>query len=705
MIKSPSFNQPWVEAIVWMAKHYDLPASKAELQALVNWSEDEVPTLDTLRLMARRTRLSCERIEIAHWRPSPWRLPVIIVLQDDSLVMVEAMSQEGQLSVRIPGESQPQTQWHWDELLAQSKYVYIFRALAKVPDARVDDYLKPYQPHWLLGILFNDKKTYVHIVIASLFANILALAGIIFTRQVYDRVVPSESYVTLYVLFSGVLVAVVFEYFLRVMRIRISDLVGKRADLRISDLIFGRALRAKSSAAPKSSGAFVAQIRDLESVREMLTSSTVMLIADLPFFFLFLVVFWSMAGVLTVVPVVAVVLMVLPSLLAQPKLARLSKESMRESTLRNAMLVESIQGLEDIKVLQAEQRFQKQWNHYNQVSAEVGLRLRYLTNSLQVWSNTIQSLVFASIVLFGAPMVMNSELSVGTLVAASILSSRMIAPMGQLTQLLNRWQQAKTGYKSLDKIMSLPADNPVDSHLVHHPALTGHYQLDNAVFSYAEDAVPALTVPRFEIKPGDTLAILGRNGAGKSTLLHALAGLLEPVSGEVLLENINLAHLDKQDLRRDVGFLGQHSKLFYGSLRDNICIGAPYATDEAIARALEMSGATTFIQRLPKGLDHVIFEGGGGLSGGQKQSLLLARLFLRDPQIVLLDEPTSALDDVTEQHVLRHLKDWLAQRTLVVVTHKQKLLELVDRVVVIANGRISLDASKEDALKRLAGGK
>lgn len=695
-------QQEMIEAVVRVGSAYDLRLSKEDLRSVAIWSEHSDPA-DNLRLLARRAGLSCHKQQVGEWGLSPWRLPVVAELNDGTIVVIESMGEKGELTLALAGEQQPQRRLSLDELIPSVKQWFVLRPLRSAPDARVDDYLKPYQPHWLLRILFNDKKPYWNILLASLFANLLALSGIIFTRQVYDRVVPAESYVTLYVLFGGVLIAVTFEYILRVLRIRISDLIGKRADLRISDLIFGRAMHVKNAARPKSSGAFVSQVRDLESVREMLTSSTVMLVADLPFFFLFLIIFWQMAGILTLVPLVALVLMVLPSLLAQPALARMSQESMREATLRNAMLVESIQGLEDIKVLQAEQRFQNRWNHYNNVSAEVGLRLRFLSNSLQVWSSTIQSLVFACIVLFGAPLVIDGTLTVGTLVASSILSSRMIAPMAQLTQLLNRWQQAKTGYKSLDKIMSLPTDNSPDERLVHKPALRGDYEFRQVNYYYDGAIEPALVLPSLSIKAGEKIAILGRNGAGKSTLLQAMAGLIEPTKGEVLLDNINLAHLDPQDIRRDVGYLGQQSRLFYGTLRENICLGYPHATEDEVQTVLQMSGADSFIKRLPKGLDHVVFEGGGGLSGGQRQSILLARLFLRQPQIVLLDEPTSALDDVTETTVLTAMQHWLADRTLVVVTHKQRLLHLVDRVIMVDEASIKFDDSKQAVLAKLSG--
>lgn len=690
----------YVEVVSYIANCYHIHLSKESLSVAASWNTQS-STTDFLRFLARKSGLSFQQVDKTKWRFSAWRLPIVIELDDGGLAVMSAMSPQGEVSLFFPGEASEQSAFTLDELKEKIRHIYLLRPLKNIPDARVDDYLTPYQQHWLLKIVFNDLKPYTHILAASLFANILALAGIFFTRQVYDRVVPAESYVTLYVLFSGVLIAVIFEYILRIFRIRISDYQGKRADLRISDLVFGRAMYVENMQRPKSSGVFVAKIRELESVREMLTSSTVMLAADLPFFFLFLFIFWHMAGPLTFIPLVALVVMVLPSLLSQPVLARLSRESLRESTLRNAMLVESIQGLEDIKTLQAEPKFQHRWNHYNHQAADVGLRLRFLVNSLTVWSNTVQSLVFVCVVLFGAPMAMEGSLTVGALVAASILSSRMIAPLGQLTQLLTRWQQAKSGYKSLDSIMALPVDGGDGQLLVHKPFLAGRYHLNNVVFAYDKDSEPVVEIGTLSIKAGEKIAILGRNGAGKSTLLQLFAGLLKPQGGEVLLDGINLAHLDPQDVRRDVGVLTQQGRLFYGSIRENICLGAPHATDEQLLQAIKLSGADTFIQKLPLGLDHMIFEGGGGLSGGQRQSLLLARLFIRQPQIVLMDEPTSALDDVTETKLLAQLKGWLEDKTVILVTHKQSLLSLVDRVIVMDDAKVVLDADKASFLQKI----
>lgn len=377
---------------------------------------------------------------------------------------------------------------------------------------------------------------------------------------------------------------------------------------------------------------------------------------------------------------------------------------MRESSLRNAMLVEAIQGNEDIKTLQAEQRFQHQWNNYNAVSADVNLRLRSLVSSLTSWTQTVQTAAFVVIVLFGAPMVMEGNLTTGSLIAASILGGRMIGPMAGLTQVLSRWQQAKAALHGLNQLMELPVDSPDGEKRVHKAVITGDYDIKKASFFYGEESqLPALTIQKLDIKAGEKIAILGRNGAGKSTLLQVLAGMIEPKSGIVSLDGISMAHIDPADIRRDIGLMSQNSSLFHGTIRENLILGAPMATDDDLLKVLNITGATEFIRKIPTGLDYVIAEGGIGLSGGQKQSLLLARTLLRNPHILLLDEPTASLDDVTERHLLQELSSWIKGKTFIVATHKMSIVNMVDRILVIDNGQIVLDDPKDIALAKLSG--
>ncbi len=699
----PLYLEAWIDALRHVAQHYRLSVSVQSALLHARWStlsDDRDKILDLARSIGLRMKFAEQRVT----RISSWQLPLIIQLRNGQVGVITSLSADGVAGVVFYGDQGLETSVPLAELFRDLEAIAVARPARAVPDARVDTYIRPYEENWLRRIILRDLRPYGHVMIASLVANVLGLAGILFSMQVYDRVVPAESFPTLYVLFSGVLLAIIFDFVMRRMRSSVVDLLGKRADLRMSDRVMGHALRVRNRARPASTGTFIAQIRDLEQVREMLTSTTVTALADIPFFALFLVIFWFIGGTLVLIPLAALILMLLPGLLAQRKLRAYAQEAMREASLRNAMLVETIQGIEDIKTLQAEERFQQQWNHLNAVTGEAQIKLRALTNSLNTWTHNVQMGVFAVVVFFGAPMVIAGDMTTGALVAASILSSRMMAPMAHVAQLMSRLQHAKVAANSLNKIMQMPIDHPEQESRIHCPRIAGKYDLRSTVFRYGDDtSPPALSIKELRINPGEKIAVLGKNGAGKSTLLQALSGLIEPSSGEILLDDLALQHIDPADVRRDIGLMTQNARLFHGTLRDNILMGAPTASQEELLKALSMVGATEFIRKLSKGLDHMVLEGGNGLSGGQKQAILLARLLIRQPNVVLLDEPTASMDEATERHFIRHFGAWSQNRTVVVATHRMRVLELVDRIIVIDNGTVVLDDAKDRALLVLRG--
>lgn len=432
-----------------------------------------------------------------------------------------------------------------------------------------------------------------------------------------------------------------------------------------------------------------------------MTSTTISAVADLPFFLLFLGIFLLIGGDLFWVMLAVVPLMILPGILIQKPLAKLAAEGMREGAIRNATLVEAVQGIEDIKLLRAEARFQNQWNHMNEVSAEISMRQRKLVGVVGAWTQKVQGLTFAIVVLVGCFAVMKGDMTTGALVACSILSSRMLGPIAQISGVLGRLQQAKVAKTSLDELMKKPVDQAEHAHLIHRTALHGQYELSQTLFKYAEDDAQAtLAIQKLEIRAGEKIAILGRNGAGKSTLLQLLAGMQEPVQGKIKLDGVDLGLIDPADVRRDMGLLNQNAHLFFGTVRENLKLGAPLATDQDILTVLKMTGALDFVLAKKEGLDHQVLEGGAGFSGGQRQALLLSRLLLRQPNIVLLDEPTAALDDVTEKQLIDHLHTWLGQKTLVIATHRRAVLELVDRIIVLQDGKIVMDGSKQQILQQ-----
>ena len=692
--------QPWLQAVLTIAKHYRIEASEERIRLQLDWNKNQ-DLDDILNLMSKQIGLSIRKTKLDKDVFNPWRLPVIIQLKDGQVGVVDKADNAGNISIQFSGDYGLTQSIAIDRLNSVIAQVYVLRPENSIPDARIDEYIKPYQASWFWSIVLRDWKRYVDIMYASLIANILALATIIFSMQVYDRVVPSQSIPTLLVLAGGVLIAAIFEFTMRLARIYLSDIIGKRADLRISDRVFGHALRIKNNQRSKSTGTFISQLRELEGVRELVTSTTISAIADLPFFFLCLGVFWFIGGDLFWVILLIVPLMIIPSLFAQKRLAALAQEGMRESAIRNALLVEAVQGIEDIKLLRAESRFQNQWNHMNEVSADIGMKQRKIVGILTAWTQKVQGLAFAIVVLVGCFAVMKGDMTTGALVACSILSSRMLAPISQITGILSRLQQAKVAKTSLDELMRREVDQPDHTHLVHKPVIHGDYQLKSIYFQYTEDDPrPSLNIPQLSIHAGEKVAILGRNGAGKSTLLQILSGMQFPLKGQVSLDGLDLSLIDPADIRRDMSLLNQNACLFYGTVRENLCLGAPLANDDEIINALKVTGAYNFIEAKKEGLDYLILEGGVGFSGGQRQALLLARLLIRQSNILLLDEHTASIDEMAEKQLIDHLKNWLGHRTLIVATHRRAVLELVDRIIVMNEGKIVMDGPRDEILNQ-----
>lgn len=694
--------QPWLEAMLNIARHYRMGVSEETIRVSLAWERGSDRDA-VLQRMAAQMGLMLRFEPFTSTALDPWRLPLAVEFDDGHVAIIDKADNAGNVSVLSSGDQGLFISLTISQLRERAVRVAILRPESSVADARVDDYIKPYKPDWFWKIALRDWKRYGDVALAAVAANILALAGVIFSMQVYDRVIPAQSSSTLWVLFLGVMLAIGFEFVLRMSRSRIADLIGKRADLKITDLVFGHALRLRNDVRSKSTGTFIAQIRELEQIRELITSTTISAITDLPFVVLFLIILYMTGGPLMYIALGALPLLILPGFLAQRPLARLSNEGMRESALRNAVLVEAVQGIEDIKLLRAEPRFQNQWNQLHAVSADISIKQRHITNLLMTWTQELQSLVYAAVLLGGCYLVMSGDMTTGALVGSSILASRMMAPLAQLSSVFARWQQAKVARAGLDELMKRPVDQPESSKLLHRPLIHGQFDLSAVQFQYSDKAkTPALDIAQLNIQPGERVAILGRNGAGKSTLLQLLAGMHIPRRGSIKLDGLEMSLIDPADVRRDVGLLTQTSHLFFGTVRDNLILGRPMATDKEILQALSLSGALAMVQAQEGGLDYPIMEGGLGLSGGQKQALLLARTLIRDPRAILLDEPTAALDEFSEQQVLDNLAPWLEGRTLVVATHRLAVLKWVDRILIVEGGRIVMDGTKEHVLAQFA---
>lgn len=699
-MSQPASLEAWIAAMARAANGYGLAVDIKSVRQQMRWYE-QLPTPRRLERLGHLMGLSVslQPREKVRWRNEI--LPALIEIDDGGLMVIESLDSEGKALYWLNDSGDVQREAELVELLLKGQGTIVLLGAAKRgQDARIDDFVQPYRKHWFWQHFRGAKRQIGEISLASIISNVLALAGILFSMQVYDRVIPAQSYSTLWVLFFGVLIAAALEYAIRLSRTVISDLMGKKIDLKISGMLFARALAIKNEARPKSTGSFISQLREIDQVRELLTSTTVGAAADMPFVLLFLAIMALVGGPLVFIPMLAIPLIVIPGILLQWPMAKLAKEGMRESALRNAVLVESIEGVEDIKALQAEPYFQRQWEQTHAVSANIGMQQRLWGARLSGWASTVQQLTYAGMLVFGSYLVLAGDITTGTMVACSLLSSRTIAPLMQLTMVFSRWQHAKTAMTGLDDLLKKPLDKPEEGKMAHCPVLSGHFQLRSLQYSYdVEKGDNSITVNNLEIKPGERVAILGKVGAGKSTLLKLLSGQASATRGKVIIDGVDISHIDPSDVRRQLGFLSQESRLFFGSLRQNLMLGHPHASESEMLQALRISGALSLVQQDAASLDRIIHEGGRGLSGGQRQMVLLSRMILRNPQIVLLDEPTASMDEQLEEYVIRQMHGWLSGRTLVLVTHRPALLKLVDRIVVLDNGRVVADGPKDQILQ------
>jgi ATP-binding cassette subfamily C protein LapB len=699
-MSQPASIEAWIAAMARAANGFGLAVDTKSVRQQMRWYE-QLPLPRRLERMGYLMGLSVslQPREKIRWRNEI--LPALIEIDNGSIAVIESLGNEGKVLYWLNDSGDVQREAELAELLTKGQGTILLVGVAeRGQDSRIDDFVQPYRKHWFWQHFRGAGRQIGEISLASIISNVLALAGILFSMQVYDRVIPAQSYSTLWVLFFGVLIAAALEYAIRLSRTVISDLMGKKIDLKISGMLFARALAIKNEARPKSTGSFISQLREIDQVRELLTSTTVGAAADMPFVLLFLGIMALVGGPLVFIPMLAIPLIVIPGILLQWPMAKLAKEGMRESALRNAVLVESIEGVEDIKALQAEPYFQRQWEQTHAVSATIGMKQRLWGARLSGWASTVQQLTYAGMLVFGSYLVLNGDITTGTMVACSLLSSRTIAPLMQLTMVFSRWQHAKTAMTGLDELLKKPLDKPEEGKMAHCPVLSGHFQLRNLQYSYdVEKGENSITVNNLEIKPGERVAILGKVGAGKSTLLKLLSGQASATRGKVIIDGVDISHIDPADVRRQLGFLSQESRLFFGSLRQNLMLGHPHATEPEMLQALRISGALGIVQQDAASLDRIIHEGGRGLSGGQRQMVLLSRMILRNPQIVLLDEPTASMDEQLEEYVIRQMHSWLSGRTLVLVTHRPALLKLVDRIVVLDNGRVVADGPRDHILQ------
>ena len=557
---------------------------------------------------------------------------------------------------------------------------------------------------WFWGALKDNKPIYIEVMLAAIVINIFALVSPLFVMNVYDRVVPNNATETLWVLAAGVSLAYFCDFLLKGLRSLFLDVAGRRADVKISTSIFEQVLGMRLSQRPGSAGILTSQMREFETLRDFFTSATLVTLIDLPFALLFVVFMVLLGGWVAIVPVVIMPLVIVIGLYYQSKMKKIIRESMAENAMKNALLFETVTGLETIKVQAAESHTQRRWEELTDKSSYTSVRMRQISSHALHWATFLQQMASVFIIIIGTYLIAKGDISMGALIACVILSGRAMAPLGQVAGLLTRLNQSRESLIQLDNLMKKDVERPAGKHFISLPEARGRIEFRDVIFHYPGQAVPALNKISLVVNPGDHIGIIGAVGSGKTTLQRLLMNLYEPDSGTIMLDETDVRQVDPGDLRRNIGVVQQRPMLFYGSVRENITMGHETAPERAVLRAAELSGVMEFLRDTQHGLDTQVGERGEALSGGQQQAVAVARAMLYDPPVMILDEPTASMDPASENRLMRHLHHITQGRTMILITHKGSMLQLCNRLILMDRGLILADGPKDEIIKRLQAG-
>jgi ATP-binding cassette, subfamily C, bacterial LapB len=556
-------------------------------------------------------------------------------------------------------------------------------------------------PHWFWGEFRPYRRQLLEVAAGSMVANLLAVAVALFSLQVYDRVIPHKSEPTLWVLALGVLLAVVLEGVLKMARSGLMDVTGRRIELTVQSRLMNRLLGMKQTPGARTPSQIFAAMREFSSVREFFTASTIGTVADIPFILIFLLLVASIGGNLVWILVVGGILMVAPGFFFQKKMIALTQATQGASIRASRLLYEAVYEQETVATQRGEDRVKRLWQELVTLSAVKSSEQRHLSSMLTYWAQGVQQATYVMAVVAGAYLVFAGDFTMGTIIAIGILTGRTLGPLAQLSATLARWSNTKAALTALDAIAGAEQAEETGRKYLRRDRLTGVYELRGLEFKYDDTAAATVEIQACKIPAGQHVAVLGTNGSGKSTLLRILAGLYEPTAGRILLDNIDMGQIHPRDLRRGIGYLGQEVRLFSGTLRDNLNLSQLERDDDRLFAALDFAGLGPFIRNHPRGLDLEIRELGEGLSVGQRQSIGWARMWLQNPQIVLLDEPTAALDQTLEATLVSRLSIWLQGRTAIIATHRVPILQLTSRTLILQNGKMAVDGPRDAVLAHL----
>lgn len=635
---------------------------------------------------------------------SPLQLPIILLLSNQGACILDSFNEDHtQAKIIMPTED-PIEEWYDIEEIED---VYLgFSFMIKKAYEYSDDNKRTLhlnQKHWFWSTIALSKDAYRDVLVASLLINLFVLASPLFTMNVYDRVIPNNAIETLWMFAIGVILVYIIDASLKHTRTYLLENAAKRSDIIMSSIIFEKVMDLKMAHFPPSVGSFSSNLKDFDSIRSFLTNVTMVALIDMPFAIIFLLVIAYIGGNIVLFPFVTMLFILAYALIIKRPLRKSIESTHEASAKKSAILIEALQNVETLKSLGALGQVQWAWEESTGEIATRSLRSRTLSASIPNITQLLIQLNTVGVVVFGVYKIGEFELSMGGLIAIVILTSRTLAPMGQAAALITNYEDTKTSYERINEILSQPGERPEGKKFVQQPDFKGKIEFIDVSFTYPNTEMQVLKNVSFTIEPGEKIAIIGRIGSGKSTIEKLILGLYEPDSGSILIDGIDTQQIDPADLRKNISYVSQDINLFRGTVRDNITYRASHATDWALLKAAKISGAEEFIRRHPKGYEMPIGERGSGLSGGQRQSIGIARAFLFDTPIVMMDEPSNAMDQTTETRLFKSLKESVHDRTAIYVTQKMTLLSIVDRVIIMHEGSVYLDGPKEVVLKQLQG--
>ena len=632
--------------------------------------------------------------------------PAILLLKEEEACIFLGWDEDKtQARIIFPELGDAEVSVPFDDLLARYSGYIIVTKPKFIFDTRAPDVNKGRHKHWFWGVLSDNKRIYRDIMLAAFLINMFALAMPLFTMNVYDRIVPNRSVETLWVMVIGIALIVFADVALRTMRAYFLDWASQRIDIKLTASIMEKVLGTRLELRPSSAGSFASNLRAFETVRDFITSATITTLIDIPFALIFILVIGWISPFMIIPVGVGGFLLLIYSFSVQTKMQEHSEAMFRAGAIRNATLIESLVGLETIKALGIEGRMQKKWEQSAYFLTQVNAKLKLLSASITNGANGISQLVNVTSVLLGVYLVIEGDITMGGLIACTMLAGRALAPISQSAGLMTQYHNATTALTSLDAVMNQPVERPDETSFLSRTAFMGDIEFKEVSFNYPGTEISALKNISFKIRAGEHVVLLGRMGSGKTTIQKLVLGLYQPTSGAILIDGIDSRQIDPAELRRSIGYVQQDTNLFFGSMRDNIAIATPHADDAQVLNAARIGGIAEFINTHPSGFDMPVGERGETLSGGQRQGVGIARAMVDNPSIVLLDEPTSAMDHSGEDFVKARLKEATLGKTMLVISHRSSLFDLVDRIIVIDSGKIVADGAKAQVIEALRTGK